>query len=113
MPVDDMVLSEQMRHRCILILSIAVTLVLQGVLAVAPHDHATFCTHGPAFELRSDADVPHHCLACSIHAPAAVAGGVSVVRSEIGAAPVETLRSVRAFAAAVESSRPRGPPRVS
>jgi len=109
-----MVLSEQMRHRSLVMVSVAVTLVLQGVLAVAPHDHATFCSHGPAFDLRSDADVPHHCLACSIHAPAAaVAAGVSVVRSEIGALPVGMLRSVRAFAAAVESSRPRGPPRVS
>jgi hypothetical protein len=88
-------------------------LVLQGLVAVVPHDHGAVCVGGPAFEAPGGLEAPHHCLACSAHAPTATVGaGVAVVWSERDAAPIVSMPPIRVFAATVESFGPRGPPRV-
>ena len=92
---------------------LAAALVLQGVLAVVPHDHGPLCVDGPTFELPDSFDAPHHCLACSVHAPtAAVVAGIAMAWSEIGTAPVVARLPIGVFSAPVESSAPRGPPLV-
>ncbi len=92
---------------------LAVALALQGVVAAVPHDHGPSCVDGSALERPGSVDVPHHCLACSIHAPAAaVVAGVAMAGSTIGAEPIVDALPIGVFSALVESSSPRGPPRV-
>jgi hypothetical protein len=101
------------RSRGFSVVLLAAALALQGLAAGVPHDHGPACADGPAVEPAAGPSAPHDCLACSIHAPAAaVAAGVAVLRCETGVVPVVALAPFHGFSAPVESSGPRGPPRV-
>jgi hypothetical protein len=68
----------EMRMIRTLIPVLALALVLQGTVAALPHDHGCATdSAGDALLAPSTAEAHGGCLACSVHAPAAVAASSS------------------------------------
>ncbi len=109
-----MFFSDEMRFRNTLIPILTVFLVVQGVVAGAPHQHGSECPVDQVVASASMVDEPHHCLACSVHVPA-VAGampyGLAVWVSKTDAETGGIASICTLFLLA--SSGPRGPPSVS
>lgn len=100
-----------MRLRRTLIPLLVVFLAVQGVVASVPHQHGSECLVDQVIDSGSIIDKPHHCLACSVHAPA-VAGampfGFAFWIGENSAA-LGLIASIRTSPSII-SSGPRGPP---
>jgi hypothetical protein len=97
-----------------LIPALGLALVLQGVVAVVPHDHDCDASRsGDALVAASVIDVHHDCLACSTHVPAAVAAASTSALDSVDIRPV-TARAEDRDALRSETGvfDPRGPPQV-
>lgn len=103
-----------MRYRSTLIPLLVVFLAIQGVVAGVPHQHGSECLVDQVMGSASTVDEPHHCLACSVHAPAvasAVPFGFAFWVGE-NAAEMDLIASIRTSPSLIFSG-PRGPPSVS
>ena len=110
-PAVHVVLSEQMRHRFTLVSVVALALVLQGMVALAPHQHGPERTDGPDLHELVSVDEPHHCLACATHAPLVVPAGCGgVIRATIAAETPPIDAETAAVVVDTAVFDPRGPP---
>lgn len=102
-----------MPTRRVVIPLLAAALIVQGAVAMAPHQHGPANLVGSSVEHAGSSTGPHHCLACSIQSPAAApTAGVVVTGSSATAALPMCGGPPLDAAAPVESTGPRGPPRV-
>ncbi|MCU0304709.1 MAG: hypothetical protein MUC56_11700 [Thermoanaerobaculales bacterium] len=94
--------------------ALALILVFQGAVAVLPHDHGwSKAAAGDAILTPSAEDGHRACLACTSHAPAAVAAAATTAldsaRVEVVAGGADGGDAVLSESSAFD---PRGPPQV-
>jgi len=111
MPAAHVVLFEHMSHRWLPVSVVALALVLQGVVALAPHEHGPARTDGPELHELVPVGGEHHCFACVTHVPPVGPkgnGGVVQVTTAVEAlAPDQVAAAVVVVTAVFD---PRGPP---
>ena len=102
-----------MPTRRVVIPLLAAALIFQGMAAAVPHQHGPIHCDGAAVERPGSLTAPHHCLACSIQAPvAAPPAGIALSALPTSSTPAVLGSPLPEVATAVESTGPRGPPRV-
>ena len=88
-------------------------LVLQGGLAVLPHQHGHAAANGPELTVDSTHGTAHDCLACSIHAPAMEGSEGSPTDAGFSNVVVASVYDPPIFGAAQRgNASPRGPPSI-
>jgi len=90
---------------------LVVFLAVQGAVAGVPHQHGSECLVGHVIGSASTVDEPHHCLACSVHAPAMASTMLFGFAFWIGenSADLGFIATIRTSPSLI-SSGPRGPP---
>jgi len=102
-----------MAFRRRLIPLVVAVLVVQGLVAVVPHQHRTPPVDGQDARVPFSNAVVHDCFACSIHAPAVDLAAAFGVATGSAVAPLIAVgRGSRITLPVLSPSSPRGPPVV-
>jgi hypothetical protein len=99
-----------MANRRRLIVVLAAFLVINGLVAVLPHEHGP-AKSGQNWRTPLSIDATHHCLACSVHSPdLEPAAEFGHPARSVSMSPVVVKPGSRDVLPVPRSAGPRGPP---